>query len=160
MSAQTAAVVASTASGNSGNGGGTTITPPENGIWGWVILPAGLYNRLFNSTSSTSSTNSIYTMVNGYPTINGNYYDCKGNIDNDMAHHSTNAGDTDPGHHVGQNCSGGSPSAPSMAGMGNSNSSNNGVPAVQWLFVPGTNNQWVIIPLNAMNDQILWETIH
>jgi hypothetical protein len=48
------------------------------------------------------------TYVNGYPTVNGNYIDCNGNIDNDMGHHTTSSGDTDPAHHVGQNCPAGS----------------------------------------------------
>jgi hypothetical protein len=47
-------------------------------------------------------------LINGYPTINSNYIDCNGNIDNDPVHHTTNSADTDPGHHIGQNCPAGS----------------------------------------------------
>jgi hypothetical protein len=101
------------------------------------------------STPGTGTT-SPYTMINGYPTMNGNYFDCEGNIDNDMAHHTTDPNDTDPGHNVGKNCPGGMPKMPKM-----------NMDAGQ-MFMPGmlnhpmfgvwngsTTEDWVIVPLTS-----------
>jgi len=63
-----------------------------------------------NSNPGPASPNA-YVYINGYLTLNGNFLDCNGSIDNDSSHHTTNPNDTDPGHHLGQNCSGGSLSA-------------------------------------------------
>ncbi|MCL5667369.1 MAG: PA14 domain-containing protein [Patescibacteria group bacterium] len=52
--------------------------------------------------NSPANNNIVYT--NGYPTINGNYIDCSGNIDNDAAHHTLDPSDRDPAHHSGQQC--------------------------------------------------------
>ncbi len=53
-----------------------------------------------------AATTVVY--VNGYPTISGNFVDCNGNVDNDPSHHTTDPSDSDPAHHIGQNCPAGS----------------------------------------------------
>jgi len=166
MSSDWSATVFGTTLSGSGTTPGSTSTPSStplifNGSLGWMVIPASLYNNIWNASSSSStpgSSNSPFTYINGYPTINGNYYDCFGNIDNDMGHHTTNANDTDPGHRIGQNCPGGMPMVPNMngsngngMGMGNGNMNQ----WVNWFFMPGTNFQWAVIPLNSENLQTL-----
>ncbi|MBI2410073.1 hypothetical protein HYV30_03485 [Candidatus Kaiserbacteria bacterium] len=68
-------------------------------------------------------------MVNGYPTINGNFIDCNGNIDNDPSHHTTDPNDTDSGHRVGQNCPSGTLVANFLSGGGAPSPSPSPVPA-------------------------------
>lgn len=112
-----------------------TTTPPSassTAIYGWVTIPQSLYNQIFNVSTSTAGS---YTYVNGYPTINGNYYDCGGNLDNDMAHHITKGTDSDSAHHIGKNCPGGSPQPPSA-------------------------NNHITIPLTAEVSQALWQAIN
>ena len=150
VSAQSEPATATTGTGTSS----TTppvITPPANGIWGWLAIPLNLYNQLYGnastSSSSTGTNDSGVSYTNGYPTVNGNYIDCNGNIDNDPAHHTTNPSDTDPAHHVGQNCPAGSLTIPNE---GNSGTANTG--SIFSLFAPGNNGQlaqWVIVPLTG-----------
>ena len=136
----------------------TTTLPSFNniGTLGWLVLPQTIFNSIYNTTASTSSSPSVYTMVNGYPTINNNYVDCNGNVDNDMGHHSTNPGDADPGHHIGQNCPGGMPKAPGNTTMNNNSSqgmTNN------FFTLSGMNNsqsQFVLVPLNGQTLQKLF----
>ena len=140
VSAWTPTVFATTLNGS--------VAIPGSGNWGWAILPIGIYNQLFG-TSTSGTPSSIYTYVNGYPTLNGNYYDCNGNIDNDPAHHTTVATDTDPAHHIGQNCSSGNPPAP-----GNSPdlSAILGGSTQTWMFninTGGGSSQWVALPLTG-----------
>ena len=100
-------------SGNIDNDMGHHVTNPnDTDSAHHVGLNCGGVSQPANNTpvqppvtyTPTNSTYTIYTYVNGYPTLNGNYLDCNGNVDNDMGHHVTNPSDTDPGHHVGQNC--------------------------------------------------------
>ena len=51
-----------------------------------------------------SSTGNTFVYKDGYPTLNGNYIDCNGAIDNDSGHHTTNPADQDSAHRIGQNC--------------------------------------------------------
>ncbi len=131
------------------------IVPPFSGNIGWMVLNAETYNKIFNAstTQPSNSSSSNYTMVNGYPTINGNYYDCNGNLDNDMAHHTTNVSDTDPAHHSGQNCPAGAPKPPMAMDMG----MGQGMwqQGILWFGTPGALNQWVVIPLTSQNLQML-----
>lgn len=149
-------VYATTAANNSTSTGTSTLPNLNfNGTIGWLVLPANLYNSWNSSTTASSTAGSPFTYINGYPTLNGNYYDCFGNIDNDMGHHTTNTSDNDPGHHSGQNCPGGSPQLPggiSMPGM------TNGLPQnfmTNWFTMLNNNQQWVVIPLTSQTLQWL-----
>lgn len=71
-------------------------------IFGGFLLPYNLVGVLQPATAGASQ----FVYINGYQTLNGNYIDCDGSIDNDMGHHVTNPADTDIGHHLGLNCSG------------------------------------------------------
>jgi hypothetical protein len=118
-----------------------TPNPGSGSSFGWAIISLNLFDQL--NGNSTASSSSPYTYVNGYPTINGTYYDCNGNIDNDAAHHSPDMNDMDPGHHVGQNCPNGV-----AAPNGNIHSFTNRM--INFLFNgTGQLTQWVIVPLNS-----------
>lgn len=98
----------------------TSFTPPDSqtytvkvGVFNYSWSTLYTWNNNAGQISGSGSTtppptNSGIVYVNGYPTVNGNYIDCDGSVDNDMAHHSTDLNDTDPGHHLGQNCPAGS----------------------------------------------------
>jgi len=150
---------ASTQPNTSGGGGSGTSTLPTINTFGWAVIPLSLYNQLFASSTGTSTTpSSPFTYINGYPTLNGNYLDCNGNIDNDPAHHTTNSSDTDPAHHIGQNCPGGMPMLPTNSNFSNM-LPNNGT-GQSWIFNVGSDNgqitQWVGLPLDSKTLQILY----
>jgi plastocyanin len=122
----------------------STTTTTSTMLTGWLVIPRSLANQLSIATSTASS--SPFTWMNGYPMINGNHIDCHGNIDNDPAHHTTNANDTDPAHHIGMNCPGGQP-------MLNQQSSiwwHLNIPNMPFSW-PGNNpaGDWVVIPITS-----------
>lgn len=68
-----------------------------------LALVGGIFSPWKLELNQAGAAGSV-TYINGYPTINGNYVDCNGNVDNDSSHHTTDPNDTDPAHHIGQNC--------------------------------------------------------
>ena len=162
---------------------GTTVTPTApttpTSISGMVVVPISVYDMFYNITmpatgsttppttgnstgstttgtmtgTATSGTGTV-TYVNGYPTMGGNYYDCYGNIDNDMAHHTTASSDMDPAHHIGQYCPAGSmffngsSASTGASGSGSTSSTASGTGTITSGQMDG---QYGLIPLTLPN---------
>jgi hypothetical protein len=121
------------ANGNTNNGGSVSPSTPS---------PSQTPPPTVNPPPTTTGVSSTITYINGYPTINGNYIDCNGNIDNDLAHHVANPGDTDPGHRIGQNCPAGS------FVTANQNSSQDQTPTASGVSTSITSQLTILQPAN------------
>jgi hypothetical protein len=161
----------STATANATTTPGSGSAMSDLRILAWLILPRDLAGLLGTTTrfnipgmvagtsTQLSATSSLpYAYINGYPTIEGNYFDCNGNIDNDMAHHTANVNDTDPAHNIGKNCQGGAPMAPNSNAMMGMMGSGMGMPFFHFMNGAQGSN-WMVIPLTRNNLSTLLNTV-
>lgn len=163
VSAQSAGVSGGIGAGNNFTNTGNTNTTSTTGSnsntnttmnqeypWGWISIPAALFTQASlagTSTHTTPPTNlgNTSSSNNSYPQMSGNYINCNGAVDNDMAHHTTDPTDTDPAHHQGMNCG--------TQNWDSSTFQHTWLP--NWSGNTSNPNEWVQIPLTSQVISLL-----